>query len=388
MKLAFALFHYFPYGGLERDMLAMAKTCAARGHQVSIYTREWKGEKPVGISVVEISTAALTNHGRAKEFAQKLQTRLQQESSLQPTDVVIGFNKMPGLDVYFAADVCFAQKAYAERNWFYRLGARCRSYLALEKAVFSLDSKTEILIISPAQIPPFQHYYQTPAERLHLLPPGIRRDRMMPVDYAERRAALRQQYGLADTDFLMLMVGSDFRRKGVARSIQALAKLPPKLRKRARLWVAGLDNPEKSIGLAKKLGVEDKLVMLGARDDVAQLMWAADLFLHPAHSEAAGAVLLEAMIAGLPVITTDVCGYAYFVSQQNMGVVLDSAAADTILAETIEQVVQTEPEIWRERGRQFSERENIFSMTEYAAQIIESVGAKQKKSTQIIGNID
>ena len=41
MKLAFVLFRYFPYGGLERDMLAMAKLCRDRGHEITIYTREW-----------------------------------------------------------------------------------------------------------------------------------------------------------------------------------------------------------------------------------------------------------------------------------------------------------------------------------------------------------
>jgi UDP-glucose:(heptosyl)LPS alpha-1,3-glucosyltransferase len=43
MKLAVVLFHYFPYGGLERDMLAIAGACAAKGHEVIIYTRHWTG---------------------------------------------------------------------------------------------------------------------------------------------------------------------------------------------------------------------------------------------------------------------------------------------------------------------------------------------------------
>src|SRR5690606_26377177 len=175
-------------------------------------------------------------------------------------------------------------------------------------AVFAPSSKTQVLLISPAQLEPFQRYYQTPRQRLHLLPPGIRRDRVMPVDYSEQRQHWRAVFGLAPDSFLMLMVGSDFRRKGLARSIRALANLPEGLRQRAQLWVAGLDDPQVFIKLAQSLGVEEQLRILGARDDVAQLLWAADVFLHPAHSEAAGAVLLEAMVAGLPVIATDVCG--------------------------------------------------------------------------------
>lgn len=367
MKLVFVLFHYFPYGGLERDMLAMAGCCAARGHQVSIYTQSWDGEKPEAIPVVEIPVYALTNHGRAIAFVKKFQLQIAQD----PVDLVVGFNKMPGLDIYYAADVCFAQKAFEERSWLYRLSGRSCHYLALEKAVFELHSKTQVLIISPAQIPSFQRYYQTPDERLHLLPPGIKRDRIMPADYAEQRIALRQSYGLGEDDYVLLMVGSDFRRKGVARSIRALAALPDDLRKRTGLWVAGQDNPHACVKLAQELGVGDKLKILGARDDIPQLMWSADLFLHPAHSEAAGAVLLEAMVAGLPVIATSVCGYAHFISQAQMGSLLNAADVENHLAIAIGQIAAEDPRQWRERARQFVEREDLFSMAERAAALME-----------------
>jgi UDP-glucose:(heptosyl)LPS alpha-1,3-glucosyltransferase len=373
MKLAFVLFHYFPYGGLERDMLALARICAGRQHEVKIYTQSWQGAKPEQIPVMELGVRALTNHGRALAFAKKLRAELERE----PVDLVIGFNKMPGLDVYYAADVCFAQKAYEERGYWYRLSPRSRSYLALENAVFNASGKTHTLIISPAQIPVFQRYYRTPAQRLHLLPPGIRRDRIMPSDYCVQRAHLRDRFGLGADDRVLLMVGSDFRRKGVARSIRALAALPKLPCEATQLWVAGLDKPDAFQKLAQTLGVDQQVKFLGARDDVAQLMWSADIFLHPAHSEAAGAVLLEAMVAGLPVITTAVCGYAPYVAQQNMGVVLQSAEVDSALAPAITQVLAQDAQQWRERGRQFAEESDIFSMTERAADLIEHLGAAE-----------
>lgn len=374
MKLAFALFHYFPYGGLERDMLAIARTCAARGHEVVIYTQSWEGEKPAGIAVVELPVGAFSNHARGRQFAQRLERVLR----TAPVDAVVGFNKMPGLDVYFAADVCFAEKAFESRSWWYRLSSRCRGYLALEKAVFAQTGQTDILLITPAQLAPFRRYYQTPDARLHILPPGIRRDRVMPDDYAEQRAALRRQYGLTDNDRLLLMVGSDFRRKGVMRSLRALAALPEPLRKHTQLWVAGQDKPQAVIAEAQALGVGEQFKVLGARDDVAQLMWAADIFLHPAHSEAAGAVLLEAMVAGLPVITTDVCGYAHYVAQQQMGLVLRAQDADGELAAAIAKIAAQPAAHWRERARQFVAREDVFSMTERAALVIEQTAQRKR----------
>ena len=48
MKLAFTLFKYFPFGGLQKDMLRIAEASAARGHQVTIVTSSWEGDKPKG----------------------------------------------------------------------------------------------------------------------------------------------------------------------------------------------------------------------------------------------------------------------------------------------------------------------------------------------------
>ncbi|MCD8542115.1 MAG: hypothetical protein LRY69_01325 [Gammaproteobacteria bacterium] len=51
MKLAFCIFKYFPYGGLQRDMRRIAEIAYSRGHDVDIYTMEWKSDYPIGISV-------------------------------------------------------------------------------------------------------------------------------------------------------------------------------------------------------------------------------------------------------------------------------------------------------------------------------------------------
>lgn len=377
MRIAFTLFHYFPYGGLERDMLTMARACAARGHQITIYTQSWTGERPADIPVVILATRGLTNHGRARAFAQQFQALRAQET----LDLVVGFNKMPGLDVYYAADVCFAQKAYEERSWWYRKSGRSRQYLALEAAVFGPASQCQILMISQPQIPVFQRYYATSSSRFHLLPPGINRNRIMPEDYPHKRRVLRENYGLRDEELLLLMVGSDFQRKGVSRAIQAVASLPEALKSRTRLWVAGTGKTRTFTDLARKLGVEQQLAMLGARDDVSELMWSADIFLHPAYSENTGTVLLEAMVAGLPVIATDVCGYAPYISTNQQGLVLSPVAADSQLGDAIAEVAVQEPHYWRERAQLFAARTDIFSMVEHAVDIIEQVGSGKSAPT-------
>jgi UDP-glucose:(heptosyl)LPS alpha-1,3-glucosyltransferase len=88
--------------------------------------------------------------------------------------------------------------------------------------------------------------------------------------------------------------------------------------------VVGQDKQWRFKRLAKRLGVTDAVTFLGGRDDVPDLMLGADLLVHPALAEAAGIVLLEAVVAGLPVVVTDVCGYAHHVKAARAGIVLSS----------------------------------------------------------------
>ncbi|MDX9875711.1 MAG: glycosyltransferase family 4 protein [Spongiibacteraceae bacterium] len=368
MKLAFALFKYFPYGGLQRDMLAIARTAAARGHDVTIYASEWQGEQPIDLPVELLPVRALSNHSHDARFAHQLQERLAGSSA-----VVFGFNKMPGLDFYYAADSCFAAKAYEQRNWLYRRSRRCRQYLALERAVFGPDSHTEILLISAPEQAVYERYYHTPAVRLHLLPPGIRRDRIMPDNYPARREALRREHGLADSDRLLLFVGSGFRTKGLDRAIAALAALPPALRETTQLWVVGQDKFAPYQKLADKRGVAQRVQFLGGRDDIAELLWSGDLLIHPAYRENTGTVLLEAMIAGLPIVTTSACGYAGYVRDHDMGTVL-AEPTTTGLATATAELLEIPREQWVARGRQFAATADIFDMPTRAVELIERLG--------------
>jgi UDP-glucose:(heptosyl)LPS alpha-1,3-glucosyltransferase len=273
--------------------------------------------------------------------------------------------------------VCFAHKVFAERGFLYRLMPRARHYLELERAVFSRASKTEVLIIAKAQIPVFQHYYSTPSERLHLLAPGIRRECMMPPDYAERRRELRHQHAVADDEKLILLVGSNYRLKGLDRALRGIAALDETLRRRVRLWVIGQDKEAPFLHLVRTLGLEDNVRFLGARDDVPQLMWSADLLLHPAYSEAAGLVLLEAMVAGLPVIASAVCGYAHYIEENAMGRVLADPITPTEIATAMTSIFAEDSATWQERSRRATRAADIFSMPQRAAEIIERVGAEK-----------
>lgn len=368
MQIAFCLYKYFPFGGLQRDFLRIALACQARGHAVRVYTLEWRGDVPAGFEVVLVPVSALTNARRYARFTAWVSTDL----LTRPAERVVGFNKMPGLDVYFAADPCFEDKARTLRHPLYRLSGRYRHFAAYERAVFGASSRTEILLISPRQAPLFQKYYATPADRLHLLPPGIAPDRRAPADAPAIRADFRREFGLADDDLLLLQIGSGFKTKGLDRSLKAIAALPPALRRRSRLIAIGDDDPQIFRRQARALGLAARVDILRGRSDILRFLLGADLLLHPAYNENTGTVLLEALVAGLPVLTTAVCGYAHYVAEADAGRVVAEpfvqSSLDRILAHMLDDD-QARAD-WRAKALAFAEQADIYSNAERAADVI------------------
>ncbi len=374
MNIAFCLFKYFPYGGLQRDFLRIAETCQQRGHTIHVYTMSWEGDCPAGFNVHLIKPRGLQNHTRCASFIQQVQ----QEWRDHPHDLIIGFNKMPGLDVYYAADVCYQARIREQRRFFYRCLPRYRQWLANERAVFMKGQATQIMLISPLQQPVFISYYQTEAERFHLLPPGIARDRIAPAHAGEIRNVLRQMENVAPDDYLLLMVGSGFKTKGLDRTIMALAALPAALKKRCQLFVIGQDDSRYFERLARRLQIDSQLRFLGGRDDVADFLLAADVLLHPAYHENTGTVLLEALVAGLPVLTIDHCGYAHYIREANSGIVLHSPFQQAELNAALQWMLTSSKEaLWRRNALTYANQADLYSMPMKAADFIEQMGRKR-----------
>jgi UDP-glucose:(heptosyl)LPS alpha-1,3-glucosyltransferase len=368
MQLAFCLYKYFPFGGLQRDFLRIALACQARDHAVRVYTLEWRGDIPTGFEVFLVPVSALTNRRRYAKYSAWVAKHL----TTHPVDRIVGFNKMPGLDVYFAADPCYEEKARTLRNPLYRMSGRYRHFSAYETAVFGASARTEILMISPQQKPLFQKYYHTPDERFHLLPPGIALDRRAPANAAQIRAAFRSEFGLAEADLLLLQIGSGFKTKGLDRSLKALAALPPALRSRCRLMAIGDDEPQLFRAQARALALADRVSILRGRSDIARFLLGADLLLHPAYNENTGTVLLEAIVAGLPVLTTAVCGYAHHIGDADAGLVLPEPFEQARLEQALALMLNDEQarRRWGANGLAYAEHADIYSKAERAADVI------------------
>ncbi len=157
---------------------------------------------------------------------------------------------------------------------------------------------------------------RVPFDRLRLVPGGVDVDRMQAADPIDRASM-----GLGPNDRMILWVGRLDPVKGLDLLIRAFASLSKETGSFLVL-VGGGPLRDDLQRLAVRLGVGDRVRFLGPRTDVPSLLGAADLFAFPSRTEGWPNALLEAMAAGLPIVTTDVPGCRDMISHDSTGLLV------------------------------------------------------------------
>ena len=368
MKLSFLIYSYFPYGGQQRDFLRIANECIQRGHEVDVYAIRWQGDIPEKLNLIKVPVKGRTRVQLYKRYTAWVENALKDTAN----SAVVGFNKMPLLDIYFAADPCFVEKAHTQRRFYYKFSSRYRHFRSYEDAVFGQNSSTQALILSLQQRESFEEHYPGCGNRLHELPPGISLDRKVDQRDQAEREKFRTEFRVGDDELLLLQVGSGFKVKGVDRALQALASLPEQLRSRTKFMLVGQDKSAGVDSLAKRLGLAEQLSIFPGRDDIPRFFAGADLLIHPAYMESAGYVLLEATIAGLPVLTTATCGYSFHIEQAQSGRVCSNPFQQSELNQNLAMMLELLAyESWSTNGLDYGKQADLFSMPQAAADLIE-----------------
>ena len=366
MRFLLAIYKYNPFGGLQRDTLRLIQELTGRGHEVVVFTTAWDGQQPPAGTTLELIPASKlrSNHANMVKFADAFRQRLERRDF----DVSVAMSRIPGADFYFAADVCM--KTYwsnLHSAFALRFNPRYTAYLKLEQAVAAPPCRTRIACIAQAQMRDYAAAYGTEQDRMFLLPPGMDPAcRRPPEPEAETiRTEIRKANQAAPNDTVILLVSNSIYNKGTDRAIAAVGALPDEVKKTVRLWLVG-KLPENEIRKAlHDAGLAGQAVLFGQTDGVRDHMLGADLFLHPARNESAGSALIEALAAGLPVLTTDICGFAPFV-QNATGTVLESPFKQDELVRLLSDMLPRLDELKKQtlayaEKEDFSSRARVFA---------------------------
>jgi len=137
--------------------------------------------------------------------------------------------------------------------------------------------------------------------------------------------------------FVFLFVGNEFDRKGLQTVIEALPSLS---QYPLHVRVAGNDNPRPYKRRAAELNVLDRLEFLGSVPAPEPLFMKAGALVFPTHYEPFGMVIIEAMAAGIPVITTRSAGAAEGLTDGVHGLFLDDPCSADELSQRMSAVLE------------------------------------------------
>jgi UDP-glucose:(heptosyl)LPS alpha-1,3-glucosyltransferase len=361
-RIALVIFRLAPAGGLEQHCLRLAGILARRGAEVTLVTtRPPVAPPPDGVTIETLAARGRSNHGRLAAFAEDAARAV--AGRFERTVV---FHAIPGFDIVFCADPSRGRPP-GPRRWL----PRYRTYAALERAALAADGAELMLTLSSAQRAAFLASHAAAPERLALLPPTVDRLRARPAPTPEAKAAARGRLGLAGDGPVWLWIGLQPKTKGLDRALAALVHAPD-----ARLIVSGLE-PNTRAGaamtrLATRLGVGGRVRWLGfaSEAELADAMAAADLLLHPSRADVTGTVILEAMASGLPVITTEICGYGEHVVAADAGVVLAEPFEPAALGRALAAATPRTLAAWSANAAAYATRDALYSGLDRAADLI------------------
>jgi glycosyltransferase involved in cell wall biosynthesis len=166
------------------------------------------------------------------------------------------------------------------------------------------------------------------------LPPGVvttvRNGIPIRVGSGDR---VRQELGLGSGDLMILAVGNLVPRKGHRVLLQALAPLAGAETPPWHVAIAGRGRQKGPLEqLAAELGIAERTHILGHRDDIPDLLAAADVFVMPSLWEGLPLAILEAMFAGKPVVASAASGIPEAIESGIQGLLVPPGDSDALSA--------------------------------------------------------
>ena len=288
MKIGLVRRGYSATGGAEAYLVRLAAALAGMGHvPVLVTTRDWPESRWIGRDIVRLPGKSPEEFARA---FRETDTRC---------DVHLSLERVPGCEVFRAGDGVHA--AWLERRAAFEpfwkratrwMNPKHKQLLRLEREVFDPANTRSIIANSRLVRGEIVRHYGFPADRIEVVYNGISAP-MRPAD----RGTSREKLGIEHDTLCLLFLGTGWERKGLRTAIKATEMLDG-----ANIVVAGR-GPADSFR-------SRRAIFTGPTNELAALFGAADIFVAPTYYDPFSNACLEAMLAGLPVITTSANGFS------------------------------------------------------------------------------
>ena len=374
--VAVLVYNYDAQGGMERQAARLAEGLAASGAQVTVVTtvvlpdRRPRREQIRGVHVIRVPLRWWTFEGAPRLFEARAAWALFRRRRL--VDVLYAVHAKTGSHAIEVARVL-------ERPVLVKLACAGEhgDFASLEREPDSRRLRRNVR--EADRVLCLSHELEGEA-----LAAGLDRERFVRVtngvDLArfspEGPTAPLPELAPLEGRKLVLFVGRLDRQKRLDVLLRAFGQISREF-EGARLALAGTGPLEQELrALARELGLESKVAFLGARDDVPDLLRAADAFVLPSESEGLSNALLEALASGTPAIASDIAANRELVGD-GAAVLFPVGDADA-LAKALARVL-SEGELarsLREKGRALAREHELGRVVERHLELFREVASR------------
>ena len=320
MKILMLTWEYPPriVGGIARVVHDLSKRLIKDGHEVTVVTYRDNADVPEyendkGVNVYRVDNYMI-HPNNFIDWIMQLNFNMLSKA----TEII---NKEGGFDVIHAHDWLVTYAAKSLKNAYdipivatiHATEAGRNSGIHDETQRYINDTEwlltyeaTEVIVNSNYMKNEIQRLFGLPFDKINVIPNGINLSNFTGI---ERDYDFRRQYAM-DNEKIILYVGRLVYEKGVQHLIAAMPKILSNYND-AKLIIAGRGGMMEELRAeASNLGLNDKIYFTGYLNSkqVQKMYKCADVAVFPSTYEPFGIVALEAMLAGVPTVVSDVGG--------------------------------------------------------------------------------
>ena len=368
MKIALVIKDYsLKKGGLERYVVNLCKELKKAGHEVHVLANYWDKPDDPEICFHKVSIIRFGFLIKNLSFAKNCQKVLKKGNY----DIINGFSRTYPLDVYrighkirhHLLQVQFSNKFVRILKYF---SIRHLTILYLERQIFKKKNYKKIIANSNLGKKHAKMYHNVPEDKVEVIYNGVDLNKFNLEIRKLYRDELRSEYRFGEDETVLLFVGRNFNLKGVKTIIKSIAILGRE-NKSIKVLIVGKGNPSVYKRVAKRYGIEKKIIFTGERSHIEKFYAAGDIFVFPTLYDPFANVCLEAMACGLPVITTLMNGAAEIIEEGKNGYVMSDYQSPYELADKISAIISGDS--IKDMGRYAFETAKKFTTAENAKRV-------------------
>jgi UDP-glucose:(heptosyl)LPS alpha-1,3-glucosyltransferase len=344
LKIAFVLDRYLPSRGGEGYFSWLANELSKRGHDVHVFATAVEDTPGRQYELHRVSVLGYPRSLRIFSFLANVARAIEPYGF----DIVHGVGQTLSMNIFNPHGG--VEKAYLARDFssitspVYYVYKVLRRYLSpthyvmawVQKRQYASRAVRKIIAISDMVKSDIIRYYRVPEDKIAVVFNCVDLDRFHPKNRTVFREAKRAELKIDGNTLVLLFAGNNYRLKGLEPLLRSLVYLRQWFPdKPFQLLIIGRSRIDPFLRMSRRLGISDQTRFLGSVKAMEQYYAASDIYVQPSFYDSCSLTVLEALAAGLPVVTSRFNGAADAILSDKGGRIVKDPANEEALARAI-----------------------------------------------------